>query len=130
MAKLTLSSNSHALGTPSTAPAGGPPGLISGDLRKSCVRTPAVPAGPATWVQALTNIARNGNCFYGAVHEFGPVTVTADNFPQLGNPTVGFFGKSVVIPQRPWMKITVERLISSGLGSKAAVTAFEAVLDL
>lgn len=124
MAKLTLSFNAHSLGTPTTAPAGGPPGLISGALRRSVARTPAVPTGPATWSQALGSVIH-----YAAVHEFGPVTITAKNFPVLGNPTVGFFGKSVTIPARPWMKPTVEKLISSELGAKAAIAAFEAAID-
>ena len=124
MAKLTLSTGAHAAGTDTHNPPGGPPGLISGALRRSVARTPAMPSGPATWSQALGSVIH-----YAAVHEFGPVTITAKNFPVLGNPTVGFFGKSVTIPARPWMKPTVEKLISSELGAKAAIAAFEAAID-
>ena len=130
MTKLKLSSNAHALGTKTQAPEGGPPGLISGDLRRGVQRTPAVPSGPGSWSQVLTNIARNGGVFYGSIHEFGPVTVTARNFPQLGNPTVGFFGREVTIPRRPWMKPSVEALITSRLGTRAACTAFLGVIDI
>jgi hypothetical protein len=124
MTKLTLSTGAHALGTPTPNPPGGPPGLISGALRRSVARTPAAPTGPATWSQALGSVI-----IYAAVQEFGAV-IRAKNFPQLGNPTAGFFGPQVTIPPRPWMKISVERLIESGLGQKAAISGFEAVLDL
>jgi hypothetical protein len=130
MVKLTLSTGAHALGTPTPSPPGAPPALVSGNLRRGCQRTPALPSGPASWSQVLTNIAQNKGCFYGAVHEYGPVTIHVKNFAQLGNPAVGFFGKSVIIPRRPWMKPSVERLITSGLGARAAVAAFTGVIDI
>lgn len=125
MTKLTLTTYTHPAGTPTPSPAGAPPALVSGDLRRGVQRTPAVPTGPAMWSQAL-----GCTVHYGSVHEFGPVTITARNFPQLGNPTAGFFGKEVTIPRRPWMKPSAEALITSGLGTRAAVTAFLGVIDI
>lgn len=131
MAKLTLSTGAHAAGTPTPNPPGGPPGLISGDLRRSVARAPAVPSGPATWSQALGSVI-----IYAAVQEHG-ATIHAGSSGYLANKATGQFfvvpggAKDYVkIPARPWMKPAVERLISSGLGQKAAISAFEAVLDL
>jgi hypothetical protein len=124
MVKLKLTTYTHEAGTPTPSPAGGVPALVSGKLRRGVQRSPAVPRGPASWSQVLGCVVS-----YGSVHEFGPVTVTAKNFPQLGNPTAGFFGKEVKIPRRPWMKPSVEALIASRLGTRAACTAFLGVID-
>lgn len=130
MVKLRLGEMTHELGTPTPSPPGGVPALVSGKLRRGTQRAPAFPRGAGMCSQVLTNIAQNKGVFYGGVHEFGPVTITAKNFPQLGNPTVGFFGKEVTIPRRPWMKPSMEALVASGLGTKAAVAAWTAVIDI
>lgn len=125
MAKLTLSTGAHAAGTDTPNPPGGPPGIISGALRRSVARTPAVPSGPATWSQALGSVI-----IYAAVQEHGATISSKGTYPLRNAKTGQVFGQSVTIPARPWMKPAVERLISSGLGQKAAISAFEAVLGL
>jgi len=123
--KLALTARSHAkgVGIRTNSPPGAPPAKVSGDLVKGIHRTPAEAMGAGMASQVLGSTTA-----YGAVHEFGPVTIRAKNFPQLGNPEVGFFGPVVKIPKRPWMKPSVELLITSGAGSKACMTAWAAAI--
>ena len=62
--------------------------VLSGRLRES----EAVKAvtGGGTYAEAVVS----PNIIYARFRNFGG-TITAKRFPQLGNPTVGFFGKSV-----------------------------------
>lgn len=124
LTKLALSKRSHPKGTPTPSPKGAPPALVSGDLRRSVRRTPATMVGSARFVQVL-----GSRLIYAPVHEFGPVTITAKRFPQLGNPQAGFFGPQVTIPSRPWMRPSVELLITSGTATKTGALAFLAALD-
>ena len=126
MTRFTLGEHgTHALGTPTPSDPGSPPAMVSGDLRDSVRRSPPVPVGPGRCSQVMKS-----QLIYGSVHEFGPVTIQAKNFPQLGNPTVGFFGKQVKIPRRPWMKPSMELLVTSRIGTRAASAAFLAVIDI
>ena len=122
-AKLSLST--HAAGTRTPSAPGGPPSKVSGDLLGNGKRTPAVVTVPgcATCVLGFTLV-------YAAVHEFGPVTITAKNFPQLGNPDVGFFGRKVTIPRRPYVAPAMRDYIASGLASRVAADAWAAALGL
>lgn len=124
--KLTLTKRTHAKvkGIRTNSPPGAPPALVTDKLRLSVHRTPARVMGAGMAAQVMGQIGPAD--IYGPVHEFGPVTITAKNFPQLGNPEVGFFGRQVKIPRRPWMKPSVEALITSGLGTKACMTAWAA----
>jgi len=123
--KLTLRKRTHkkGLGIRTNSPPGAPPALVSGRLRGGVMRIPARIVGDGTAFQTLTCVTS-----YGSVHEFGPVTITARNFPQLGNPEVGFFGQEVVIPRRPWMAPSVEALIVSGKATSVCSTAFARAL--
>lgn len=123
--KVTLTSFTHPEGTPTPSRPGQPPALVSGDLRRSCRRTPPRYMGPGYYECAVGSML-----IYAPVHEFGPVTIRAKNFPQLGNPKVGFFGPQVTIPRRPFMAPTVERLVASGMLRRAAEDAWRGVIDL
>lgn len=122
--QTTLSMSSHAKGTPTPSPRGQPPSKVSGDLRKSIrALTPAFLVGEgAAWCAVGSSLV------YAPVHEFGPVTITAKNFPQLGNPTAGFFGKSVVIPRRPYLAPTVALLESTGVIERVTTDAWRKVM--
>lgn len=124
--KLTLTKRTHKEGTRTPSAPGQPPALVSGKLRRSVHRSPARVMGAGMAAQVMGQIGPAD--VYGPVHEFGPVTITAKNFPQLGNPEVGFFGPQVEIPRRPWMKPSMEAYVASGLASRACVTAFAASL--
>jgi phage gpG-like protein len=123
--KVTLTSSTHSRGTPTPSKPGQPPSLVSGNLRRSVHRTTARATAPGVAYCAIGAMAK-----YAPVHEFGPVTIRAKNFPQLGNPDVGFFGVQVTIPRRPFLAPTVERLVGSGMLTQVAVDGWQAVLDL
>jgi hypothetical protein len=123
--KTLLALTSHTVGTPTPSPRGEPPSKVSGKLGRSMKRTPAVLAG-----EGASFCAVGSSLVYAPVHEFGPVTITARNFPQLGNPTAGFFGKSVVIPRRPYLAPTVLLLESTGAAERVTTGAWRAVMDL
>jgi hypothetical protein len=125
MTKLVLQQKTHRAGTPTPSRPGQPPAKVSGDMARAVHRTPSFPSGPARYSQRMGCLV-----IYGSVHEFGPVVITAQNFPQLGNPRAGFFGPEVTIPRRPWMKPSMEHLIASGLGTKAAALAFQLVIGI
>jgi hypothetical protein len=124
--RTMLALTSHGVGTPTPSPKGQPPSKITGALRDSV--KPIVPAflvgEGAAWCTVGSSLV------YASVHEFGPVTITAKNFPQLGNPTAGFFGKSVVIPRRPYLAPTVALLESTGVLERVTTGAWRKVIDL
>lgn len=117
--KVTLTSSTHPAGTQTPSAPGQPPSLVSGRLRRSVTRTPPRLAGPGNAFCLLGSVV-----IYAGVHEFGPVTIRAKNFPQLGNPEAGFFGRQVSIPRRPWLSTATERLISSGMATQVTAAAW------
>jgi phage gpG-like protein len=123
--KVKLTSSSHPEGSRTPSAPGEPPSLISGKLRRSLKRTPAMVTAPGCATCVL-----GSSLIYAPVHEFGPVTITAKRFPQLGNPTVGFFGRSVTIPKRPYMAPSMIELIASGMATRVSAEAWAAALGL
>jgi phage gpG-like protein len=115
--ELTLSEFSG----PSPSPAGSPPAVQSGDLRRSVKPMPPVGGGPV-W-----SVVVGGTTVYARIQELGG-TIHAKNFPSLGNPTVGFFGPEVTLPARPYIKPTAEKVIGDGRATKAAVQGWLAVM--
>lgn len=124
--KLTLTKRTHEEGTRTPSAPGQPPALITGKLRLSVHRSPArvMGAGMAAQVMGQIGPAR----IYGPVHEYGPVTIKplGPGYPLRNKNTGQVFGYEVEIPRRPWMKPSMEALISSGLGTKACMTAWAA----
>ena len=122
--KLTLTKRTHTAGTPTPSAPGQPPALVSGALRRSVIRAPARAIGPGNAAQLMAC-----HVIYGAVHEFGPVTIRSKgNYPLRNKNTGQVFGPRVVIPRRPWMKPSMEALVASGFGTKACMTAWAASL--
>ena len=117
--KVTLTSSTHPLGTPTPSRPGQPPSLVTGRLRRSIARTPPRIIEPGTAVCLVGSVV-----IYASVHEFGPVTITAKRFPVLGNPKVGFFGRQVIIPRRPFLEPAARRLVSSGLARQVCEAAW------
>jgi phage gpG-like protein len=117
--KVTLTSSSHTAGTTTPSDPGQPPSLITGNLRRSVHRTTARVTGPGMARCALGAMAK-----YAAVHEFGPVTIHARNFPQLGNPKVGFFGREVTIPKRPYVVPAMKLYQQSGMARQVCEAAW------
>jgi hypothetical protein len=125
LVKVVLTKRSHALGTPTPSPKGSPPAKISGDLARSVQRTPTAPLGPGR-----AESTYGPTLFYGTVQEYGWPNIRAKNFPVLGNPTVGFFGKEVTIPARPFMKPSTDLLIASGTAARVMTAAFLTALEI
>jgi len=123
--KVKLTSSTHPVGTPTPSRPGQPPSLVTGALRRSMLRTPAKLAS-----EGVSFCSVGSKLIYAPVHEFGPVTITARRFPQLGNPTVGFFGRSVTIPRRPYLAPTVLGLETTGIAERVCCDAWRSVIDL
>jgi phage gpG-like protein len=121
---VTLSATTHPPGTRTPSVPGQPPSRITGRLADSIHCTTARSMGPG-----VARCAVGTTLVYGPVHEFGPVTIRAKNFPQLGNPAVGFFGRSVVIPRRPFIAPTVRLMESTGMARRVGTDAWNAVMD-
>lgn len=121
--KMALTRYTHSAGTPTPAPAGGPPALVGGQLRRSIHRTPTALIAPgcasSTWGPTV---------IYGIVQEFG-MTISVRNKMVLANVQTGqVFGPQVTIPPRPFMAPTGRRLASSGLATQMFGKAFFAAL--
>lgn len=123
--KVTLTSSTHPEGTRTPSKPGQPPSLVTGKLRRSGHRTAAVLTSPGCARCALGFMAK-----YAPVHEFGPVTIRARNFPQLGNPKVGFFGKQVTIPRRPYVAPAMKKYQDTGMARRVTEDAWRAALGL
>jgi phage gpG-like protein len=123
--KVKLTSSSHPEGTRTPSAPGEPPSLVSGKLRRSLKRTPAMATAPGCATCVL-----GSSLICAPVHEFGPVTITAKRFPQLGNPTAGFFGKRVTIPRRPYVAPAMLEYVTSGMATRVAAEAWAAALGL
>lgn len=124
-AKVKLTSSTHPPKTRTPSEPGEPPSLITGALRRSVTRSAARLTG-----DGVASCTVGSTIIYASVHEFGPVTITAKRYPQLGNREVGFFGRSVVIPRRPWLAPAVRQLQTSGIAERVTADAWRKALDL
>jgi hypothetical protein len=123
-AKAALNMRSHKLGTPTPSAPGQPPAKVSGDLARSILRIRTIVPRPGYAVTMW-----GSSLIYAHVQEYG-ATISAKNFPQLGNPTVGFFGPHVRIPPRPWMEFSVRKAMYSGAFARAGSAAFAKSLGI
>jgi phage gpG-like protein len=123
-AKEALRIRTHKIGTRTPSQPGQPPAKVSGALARSVQRAPTKRTGPgraeSVWGSKL---------IYAPVQEYG-AQISARNFPQLGNPEVGFFGQHVRIPARPWMEFSVRKATYSGTFGRASAGAFARSLGL
>jgi hypothetical protein len=125
LVKMVLTKTSHDAGTPTPSPKGSPPSKISGDLARSVQRTPTILLGPG--VAATTY---GPTVIYGTVQEFG-MPISVKNKQVLANVETGqIFGKSVVIPPRPFMRPSTVLLIESGVLAQEMAEAFLAALEV
>lgn len=88
-----LSRYSHAAGTPTPSPAGGPPARISGHLRGSLNPTGPIPTGD------------------GFLGRLGPTAPYA-RIQELGGVTGR--GHATTLPARPYMRPVYDRMIADG----------------
>lgn len=96
-AALVLSAKSHPELTPTPSLPGEPPALVTGNLVRSYTTL-----GPYWLDETVVEGQVGPTAVYAAIQEFGG-EIHAINYPQLGNPEVGFFGPSVTLPARPYV---------------------------
>lgn len=89
--KKTLTTTTHRKGTPTPSRPGEPPSLVTGTLRRGVIIVPAVPSGTTSWTAKV-----------------GPTSVYA-RVQELGGDT-----GTTVLPARPYLAPTVEKLIGDG----------------
>ncbi len=89
--KKTLTTSSHRPGTPTPSRPGEPPSLITGTLRRSMKTVPAVAISESAWKSQVGPTA-----IYSRIQELG-----------------GDTGWSV-LPPRPYLAPTLERLVADG----------------
>jgi phage gpG-like protein len=92
--KRTLSTSSHAKGTPTPSSPGDPPSLVTGTLRRSVTVKGPHPLGSGRWEAEIGPTA-----VYGRIQELGGVTGC---------------GGSAVLPPRPYVQPAFTRLAASG----------------
>lgn len=104
---LELSRYAHPRGTPTPAPPGGPPAVVSGGLRRSVRATEPTP-GPRsqTTVGASSVQAR--------IQELGGASGP---------------GHRTILPPRPYLRPTVQRIEADGRLRRVAVEAFTRAVD-
>lgn len=92
--KQTLGTSSHPRGTPTPSSPGEPPSLVTGTLRRSITVDGPHPLGLGRWEAQIGPTA-----VYGRIQELGGVTGR---------------GGATVLPPRPYVQPSFERLASSG----------------
>ncbi len=115
----------HSAGSPTPAPPGTPPAAITGNLARLVIRTPAVRTLPGVVVITWTSTA-----IYAGVQERG-ATISVKRAQILANTATGqFFGTSVSIPARPYLRPAMDSLIASGELARVTSDAFLTALGL
>jgi phage gpG-like protein len=92
--KKTLATTSHQRGTPTPSSPGEPPSLVTGTLRRSITVDGPHPLGLGRWEAQIGPTA-----VYGRIQELGGVTGR---------------GGATVLPARPYVQPSFDRLASSG----------------
>jgi phage gpG-like protein len=99
---------------PAPSPKGTPPARRSGTLARSVRAKPAVLSGT---VRAKSSVAPH--TVYARIQQLGG-PIDAKRHPVLGNPKVGWFGKHVDLPARPYMTMPAARLARVRKAGKTA----------
>lgn len=123
--QVQLSRYSHTAGTPTPASKGGPPAVVSGDLRRRVSASPTVSAGFARYTATV-----GSTVIYARIQEFGG-EIRPKNAKRLRFVSGGtvHWATKVEIPARPYLQPTTEKLIASGVLTEVAAKAFLAALS-
>jgi phage gpG-like protein len=106
--KLTLSTSSHARGTPTPSAPGEPPSLVTGTLRRSITVKGPHPFGLGRWESHI-----GPTVIYGRIQELGGVTGR---------------GGSTVLPARPYVQPSFDRLVATGALTRIYHSAWRAAI--
>ncbi|MFI1165657.1 hypothetical protein ACH4UM_19080 [Streptomyces sp. NPDC020801] len=106
--KKTLTTTSHQRGTPTPSAPGEPPSLVTGTLRRSITVDGPHPLGLGRWDAQIGPTA-----VYGRIQEVGGVTGRGD---------------ATVLPPRPYLQPSFERLATSGALSQIYHSAWRAAI--
>jgi phage gpG-like protein len=106
--KATLATSSHPRGTPTPSSPGEPPSLVTGTLRRSISVKGPVPLGMGRWEANVGPTA-----VYGRIQELGGVTGR---------------GGATVLPARPYVRPTYEKLAASGALTNLYHSAWRAAI--
>jgi hypothetical protein len=123
--KRELSTYPHAPHTKTPSPRGSYPGLISGNLRKSVEKTPAV-GGGGVWRCSVAP-----HTVYARIQEYGG--------PMHGHPWMRwvtydvpggpvFFKRFIELPERPYMRPAADSVGSQARMTESGAEAFAAVI--
>jgi hypothetical protein len=116
---------SHRRGTRTPSPAGDPPAIIGGHLKRSLHLYPAVMTGAASARSKVTPLI-----VYARIQEMGG-TVTPDGHPFLRWKGLGgkfVYARSVTLPKRPYMRPAHRRTIADGSLRRAAIEALKGLM--
>jgi hypothetical protein len=110
----------HSPGTSTTSPAGEPPALVTGTLRRSIRITPAT-GGPERWTSSV-----RPTVVYARIQELGgdinPIRARLLKFRIDGH---WYSKKKVHLPPRPYMRPAKHRMSADGSLRRAAKAAFD-----
>jgi phage gpG-like protein len=131
---VELVRSSHAPGTRTTAPPGGPPAAVTGSLRRSIRMQAAVSTGSG---KAKSSVAPHIK--YARIQELGGTVTARHTFTDKdGKVRPGFlrwmsagkavFKHSVTLPARPYMSTTHRRTVADGSLRNAAAKAVRGLI--
>lgn len=106
--KKTLSTSSHPRGTPTPSSPGEPPSVVTGTLRRSITVKGPHPLGLGRWEAQIGPTA-----VYGRIQELGGVTGR---------------GGATVLPARPYVAPTFQRLAATGALNRIYHSAWRAAI--
>jgi len=113
---VTLTRFSHRRGTQTPSPAGEPPAIVGGHLRRSLRLYAASRTGQYTAESRV-----RPTIVYARIQESGGTIHAHGKALHWTGGGVDFFAKSVTLPKRPYMKPTHEAVIRNGRMRRAAV---------
>ena len=118
-----------AEGYPPSAPEGRPPMLMTGQLRDTVVKTPAVGSGGWASCDVMPTTIYAATIQWGGVHTGQPLMVLWMRY--IGYPNakkLGWLRREVTIGSRPYMTIAVAETMADGKLTRAAAESFEALV--